>query len=102
MLDGINAGANGVLDGLRAVGVSSDFAAELVGFFGDGLHFFEGILRRAWLIAFAEDAAGSADLNDIGAVFDDFADFGARGPGAVGDTFGDVVKFGRKNSYADP
>src|SRR5256885_861325 len=93
VLDGIDAGTDGVLDGLRTMGVCGDFAAEFVGFFGDGSHFFEGVLRRAGLIAFAENAAGSADFDNVGAVFDDFANFGARGPRAVGDAFCHVVIF---------
>src|SRR6266478_2129161 len=94
MFNGVDAGADGVLDGLRAVRVRGDFAAELVGFFGDGLHFFEGVLRRAGLIAFDENAAGGADFDDVGAVLHSFPDFGASGPGAVGDAFRPEVKFG--------
>src|SRR5258707_5331582 len=91
VLDGIDAGTDRVLDGLCTVGVCGDFAAEFVGLFGDGSHFFEGVLRRAGLIAFAENAAGSADFDDVGAVFDDFANFGASGPRAVGDAFCHMV-----------
>src|SRR6267142_6370065 len=96
MFDGVDAGADGVLDGLRAVGVRGDLATELVGFFGDGLHFFECVLGCAGLIAFTEDAAGGADLDDIGAVLGGFPDFGASGPGAIGNAFRLVVIFGRE------
>jgi len=41
-------------------------------------------LWRAGLIAFAEDAAGSADFDEVGTVLDDFANFGAGSPGTVG------------------
>ncbi len=53
VLDGIDAGANGVLDRLRAVGVRGDFAPKLVRLLGDGLQFLEGVLRCAWLVPFA-------------------------------------------------
>src|SRR6266404_541547 len=96
MFDGVDAGSDGVLDGLSAVRMRGDLAAELVGFFGDGLHFFERILRRAGLVAFAEHAAGGADLDDVRAVLHGFPDFGASGPGAVGDAFGLVMIFGRE------
>jgi len=68
-----------------AVGVGGDFAAEFVGFFGDGSHFFEGVLRRAGLIAFAKNAAGGADFDNVGAVLDDFANLAraAHGPSAT-------------------
>ena len=96
VLDGIDAGADGILDRLRAVSVGGDFAAEFVSLFGDGLHFLERVLRRAGLIAFAEDAAGGADLDEVGAVLDGFADFGARRPGSVGDAALLEVKFKRE------
>src|SRR5260370_29248602 len=76
--------------------VGGDFAAELVGFFRNGLHLFQSVLGRARLIAFAEDSARGADLDEISAVLNGFADFGTRGPGAVGHAFGSVVKFRRK------
>src|SRR6202158_2766880 len=96
VLDGIDAGANGVFDGLCAVSVGGNFAAKLVGFLGDSLHLFESELGSPGLIAFAENATGGADFDYIGAIFDDFANFGARGPGAVGDSIGFVSKFRRK------
>ena len=62
VLDGVDAGADGVLDGLRAVGVGGYFATELVGFFGDGLQLFEGELRRAGLVALAESTPPEAQI----------------------------------------
>ena len=44
----------------------------------------------------AKDSARGADLDEISAVLDGFADLGARGPGAVGYAFRFVVKFRRK------
>src|SRR5882672_1690346 len=96
MFDGVDAGADSVLDRLRTVRVGGDLASELVGFFRDGLHFFERVLRRAGLIAFAEHTAGGADLDDVGAVLDGFANFGAGGPGTVGDAFRLIMIFGRQ------
>jgi hypothetical protein len=40
VLDGIDAGTNGVFDGLGAVSVRGDFAAQFVGLFADGLDSF--------------------------------------------------------------
>jgi len=94
MLDGIDASPDGVFDGLRAVSVSGDFAAKLVGFFGNGLHLFESELGSPGLIAFAENAAGSTDFDDVSTVLHHFANFSAGSPGTVGDTFGFVVKLG--------
>src|SRR5260370_36496754 len=74
--------------------VGGDLAAELVGLFRNGLQLLGSGLRSGGLITLAEHAARSADLDKVGAVLDGFADFGTRGPGAVGDTFGFVVKFG--------
>jgi len=51
VLDGIDARTYGVFDGLRAVSVSGDFAAELVSFFRNGPHLFESELGCAGLIA---------------------------------------------------
>ena len=79
--------ANGVLDRLRAVRVRGNFASQLVGFLGDSLQFFERVLRRAGLIAFAQHAAGSADLDQVGAILDRFANLGARRPRTVGHAF---------------
>ena len=44
----------------------------------------------------AKDSARGADLDEISAVLDGFADLVARGPGAVGYAFRFVVKFRRK------
>ena len=80
-----------VFDGLRAVSVSGDFAAEFMGFFGNGLHLFESELGCAGLIAFAENTAGSAD--DVCSVFHHFANFSASSPGAIGHAIRFVMKF---------
>ena len=93
MLDGVDASVDGVLDGLCAVGVGGDFAAEFVGFGGDGLKFFEGILRRAREIALAENPSGRANLDDVGSVLDDVAHFGAGSPGTIGNAEFFVVIF---------
>src|SRR5580698_4846041 len=92
VLDGIDAGVDRVLDRLRTVRVRGDFAAEFVSFFDDRTQFFERVLRRAGLIAFAQYSAGCADLDNIGAVLHGFAHFRARGPGSVGDAFSAVMK----------
>jgi hypothetical protein len=52
-------------------------------------------LRRAGLVAFAEYTTGGTDLDDVGAILDDFADFFASRPRAIGNAFGFVVIFRR-------
>ena len=93
VLDGIDAGANRVFDRLRAVRVRRDFATQLVRFFDDRLQLFERVLRRARLIALAQDSAGSADLDHIGAVLHGLAYFRSRRPRAVSDAFRAMMKF---------
>ncbi len=85
VLDGVDAGLDGPLDGLGAVGVGGDLASGLVGGVGGDLEFFEGVLRGAGLIALGEDAAGGHDLDDVDAVFDLLADGLADLVGTVGD-----------------
>src|SRR3974390_678799 len=92
----IDSRANGIFDGLGAVGVCGNLPAEFVGFLGDGLQFFQRVLRRSRLIALAQDAAGCADLDDIGTVFDDFTNFGTSGPGSIGHTDVGMMKFVRE------
>jgi len=93
VLDGIDARTYGVFDGLRAVSVSGDFAAELVSFFRNGPHLFESELGCAGLIAFAENTAGSADFDEVCSIFHHFANFSASSPGAIGDAIRFVMKF---------
>ncbi len=92
VFDGVDAGVDGVLDGLGAVGVGGDLAAGGVGGVGCHLEFFVGVLLGSGLVAFAEDAAGGEDLDDVDAVFDLGADGVADLFGAVGD--GEVTLFG--------
>ena len=46
-----------IFDGLRAVRVCGHFQTQPVCFINDGLHFFNGVLRGAWRITFAQHAA---------------------------------------------
>src|SRR6266850_6458402 len=93
MLDRIDTCSDRVLDGLCSVRMCGDFAAEFVRLFSDGLHLLERVLRSARLVAFAQNASRGADLDQVGAVLDDFADFRAGGPGTVGHAFGFVMVF---------
>src|SRR5438128_861144 len=93
MLDRRNARANSDFDALGAVGVGGNLAAELCRFVNQGLHFFVGILRRPDRVAFAQDAAGSASLYHVCAVFDHVPDCGADLFGAVGDTLRNVALY---------
>ena len=71
--------SDGPDDSLRAVGVRGDFAAEAMGVGDDRLHLFEGVLRGLRVVALGEHAAGGADLDDVGAVLDDFANLVLHG-----------------------
>ena len=99
VLDGVDPSADGILDRFRTVGMCGGFAAEPMGFRGDGLHFLERILRDSRMTDPAHDTAGGADLDDIGAEFDHFADLLPRGPGAVCHTFSFNVEFAWKQVF---
>ena len=71
-------------------------ASELVGLIGYGLHLFARVLGRPGLIALRQHAAGSADLDQVSAVFDHFTDLSARRPGSVRDRGIGVMKFRRQ------
>ena len=68
VLDGIHAGGEGVEDAFGRGGVSGDFAIELVGFFDDDPHLFDG---KSW------SCPVGIDLDEIGAVADLFANSAA-------------------------
>ena len=76
--------SRGPEDALRSVGVGGDLAAEAVRVGDDGLHLFEGVLAGLGVVAFGEDAAGGADLDEVGAVLDVLADLMLDGGDAVG------------------
>ena len=91
VFDRIDASLNGVSDGLCSVRMGSHFAAELVGFFGDGLHFFESVLLGSREIALREHTTGSADFDEIRPIFHGFAHLLTGSPRAIGDAgFGEV------------
>ena len=64
VFDGVHAGGEGVEDAFGRGGVSGDFAVELVGFFDDDAHLFDG---KSW------SCPVGIDLDEIGAVADLFA-----------------------------
>jgi len=68
VFDGIDASSNGAFGGFRAVGMSSGFAAQGMGFVNDGVEFFLGELRRIHIIGGRKNAAGGADLDHVRAV----------------------------------
>ena len=63
VVDGIHACLACPQDGLSAVGVCGDFAAETVSIGDDSLHLFTGVLGGLRIVALGEDAAGGTDLN---------------------------------------
>src|SRR6185312_4862348 len=71
-------------DALGTVGVGRHFAAEAVSVSHDGLHFFQRVLRGLRVIAHGKHASGGADLNQVGAIFDDLAHLVLHGFHAVG------------------
>src|SRR5262249_5185934 len=96
MLYGIDAGQNRFLDRLRAVGMRSDLAPQAVRLDDELLHLFGRILRGAGLVPLGKDAAARANLDEIGAVFDDLSNFGPRFPGSVGHAALTEMKLGRQ------
>ena len=81
VLDGVDAGEDGVADAVVAVGMGGDLQAEHVGLVGDRLHLVIGQLLSAGAVAQREDAAGGADLDHLGAIFVHLADLGAPSSG---------------------
>src|SRR5262249_19065252 len=94
-----DSGANGVLDGLRAVSVGGDFAAELMRFLGDRGHFLQRVLRGAGLVALAEHATGGANLDQVRPVLDSLANFAARFPRPISHAAALVVKLERQQTF---
>ena len=60
------------------------------------LHFLERVLLRTGVSALGEHAAGAAELDDVGAIFDVAADCGPHADDAIGSAFGAVVEFRRE------
>ena len=85
VFDGVDAGLDGPLDGLGAVGVGGDLASGLVRSVGGNFEFFQRVLGRARLIALGENSSRGHDLDDIDAVLDLLADGLADLVGTVGD-----------------
>ena len=93
VLDRVDAGAEGVLDPLRRLGVGHHLLAGA----GRLLHARPDLLDREMgvvrVVAGREDAARGADLHPIGARPDDLADAQPHRLDAVDDLGGDVVLF---------
>ena len=73
MLDGINAGVQGVLDSLGTLGMRRGFAVSLVRLVDRRLHFFHRQLRTARFHTRSHYAAGCHDLDQIHAVLQQLA-----------------------------
>src|SRR6185369_4291215 len=99
VLDGIDAGFRGPANALRAVSVCGDFAPETVSVGDKGLHFLERVLRSVGIVALGHDSAGGADLDDVGAILDDLADFMLDGWNAVGDTIRGLMEIKGKQIF---
>ena len=70
MLDRVYAGEHGVAGGLVAVAVAGNFLPQPVGLVAQGGHLFQGELGRIDFVGQRQDAAGRAELDDVGAVLD--------------------------------
>ena len=91
MFDGVDAGADASLMDCVPCACAATLRPSLWGFFGDGLHFFERVLRRAGLIALTEHAAEAQILMTSAPYFTVSRTLRERCPRAVGDTFGLVM-----------
>ena len=67
VLDGMDAGTNGVLHALSAMSVCGHAAAGARGFLNSGMEFFEGQLWGAGGDAGSQHSAGGDEFDDIGA-----------------------------------
>jgi len=87
MFDGVDAGADGVLDGLRAVRVRGDlrpslWASSAMACISSSVYC--GVPGWSPLLRTPPEAQ---IFDHVGAVLHGFADFGAGGPGTVGHAF---------------
>ena len=69
VLDGVDAGFDGALHALIAVGVGGDFEAVFVGGLDDRFQFFGGKLRILAAGREGEHAAGGGDFDEVAALF---------------------------------
>ena len=93
VLDGIDAGANRNLDAIGAVRVNRHAAAKHVRFVNQCGDFLGRVLLGAGCIAFGENTAGAAILDDVGPVLDVTPHYPAHFDRAVRHAFGFVLKF---------
>ncbi len=84
VLDGIHAGLRGPENALRAVRMRGDLASQAMGVGYDRLQFFQRVGRSLGIVAVRKHAAGGANLDQVGAVLDDLADFVLHAFHAVG------------------
>ena len=84
MLDAVEAGLDALADGQRRARVGGDLLAGVVGRLGSRLHLGVGGLGIADLLVLAGDAAGDAELDEVGARLELRAGGGAEAVCAVG------------------
>ncbi len=97
VLDGVDAGANGILNSFGSVGVGGNLASRHVGGVGGRFQFLVGVLRRAGAVADGEHAAGGENLDHIHSILHLGADHMAHLVHAIRDL--EVVFFGE---HLDP
>ena len=83
VFDRVNAGADGAFGTFGAVGVSGGFLTHAVGLVDQGVHFFLRELGGVDVVVKGHNAAGGANLDDVGTVLDVPADSGAHGVSTV-------------------
>src|SRR4029078_10403716 len=71
--------------------VRSDFATQAMSVGDGGLHLFQCVLGGLGVIAFGENSAGSADLDEVGPILDVLANFVLNLGDACGSPVADLV-----------
>ena len=89
VFDRIHAGLRCPENALRAVRVRRDLASQAMRVGDDGFHLFQRVGRSLRIVSVRKHAAGGANLDQVGAVLDDLADFVLHAFHAVGHSFGE-------------
>ena len=97
MFDRIHSGLRGPQNSLRAVRVRGDLASQAMRVSDDRLYLFQRVRRSLGIVSVGKHASGGADLDHVGAVFDDFTDFVLHAFHSVGDSEGRVREIRREH-----
>src|SRR5690349_13924985 len=96
VLNRIDARIGSPANSLRTMRVSGDLTSKPMRFGDDGFHLVHRVLGSVRIVALRHHAASGADLDDVSAIFDDFADLVLHGSDSVRNAFRFLVIFERE------